>query len=270
MPPRRPLAEEPAHLKALLYGDPDTGKTTALAGMAHLGKVLYVVQEGGLRRRALRQLGIPVENIERTTVTSYEDMQALVWDLRSKFDEDPDHLAGVCIDTLTALEQTFQEQIMRDETAKALRRHVIRDPFLMEGDDWGKNSSQMIRVLRDFRDLPCHVGYASWSKRDVDDDTAEVVYRPMQTPKVATLLLAYCDISVAMQPAWTTDRGAATYWGITRRNGKWLGKDGFGVTPLRMPNPSFDRLVAYVNGDLTAKTDPEVKAFRAVRAGETK
>jgi hypothetical protein len=251
--------------KVVYYGDPSTGKTTALAGMAHLGKVLFVDAESGLKKTALRRVGIPTENIERTTVRGFEDMQALIWELRDAFDKDPGHLIGVCVDSFSELEQVILTQVTQDKVDKASRRGVARDPFDND-ESWQENSAKMRRILRDLRDLPCHVGFAALSRRDMDEEGV-VFYRPANTPQVSNLLVASCDISIAMQPVWTQERGGDVHWGITKRSGKWYGKDRFGILPLRFPYPSFDRIAGYLAGELTAKTDPEVKAFRAIRAG---
>jgi len=141
---------------------------------------------------------------------------------------------------------------------------VERDIFQVEGDDWGRLNRKMQRFIRGLRDMPCHVGFSALSRRDQDEEGV-VMYRPALGPQNVGTLLAYCDISVAMQPFMVKPRQPDIVWGITRRQGKWYGKDRLHVLPAQLPFPSMDRIVRYVSGDLTTRTDPEVRAFRTRR-----
>jgi hypothetical protein len=274
-PERRPgpqwhdLETSEEFVKALLYGDPGTGKTTAMAGMAHLGQVRIVNAEGGLKRTALKGLGIPTERIRWATVANFDDMDALIWELRETLDREPsgsspDALAGVVLDTMTEIEAIMVGMTIQEQVERVRRRGGSADPFATE-PDYVRNAQQMRRIVRSLRDLPCHVGFTAHPRRDQDEEGV-VMYRPALTPQIAGLLTASVDISVAMQPVVAAGK-KELIWGITRRRGKWYGKDRFRVLPARMPYPSFDRIVAYVRGDLTARTDPAVQEMRAIREG---
>ena len=60
--------------------------------------------------------------------------------------------------------------------------------------------------------------------------------------------------------------GQQFYIGTTKPVGKYLGKDRFGILPSAMVNPTLNRVVAYVNGDLTQDSDPLQKAARDAAA----
>ncbi len=258
------LEEQTDWAKVVYYGDSGTGKTTALASMAKMGPVLVVNAESGLKKRPLRGLGIPVDQIQTTRVTGFDDAEALTRDLHQRFEDDPSCLLAVLIDSITEIETVLMNEGLSEEVRKAQLRGVDRDVFLTEGDDWVRNNAKMRRFIRRLRDLPCHVGFSALSRRDIDEEGV-VMYRPALGPQVAGVLVAYCDISVAMQPFIVQPRHRDIVWGITRRQGKWSGKDRFRILPAQMPYPSLDRIVAYLEGSLTAKTDPEVAAFRAYR-----
>lgn len=253
--------------KVVYYGDPGTGKTTALASLARRGKILFVNAESGLKATPLRRLGIPTDpdHIEKTRIEGFEDAEALLWDLRRRFRRNPQVLLGVCVDSITEIEQVFMQEGLSEAVRAAARRGVERDTFLTEGDDWGRNNAKMRRFIRGLRDLPCHVGFSALARRD-EDEQGVVQYRPALGPKVANELIAHCDISIAMQAApirRRSDRSrGAVYWGYTQRHTKYSGKDRFGILPLQFPFPSMDRIVDYLRGDLTAETDPEVAAFQ--------
>ncbi len=260
------LDEQDEFVNMVMYGDPGTGKTTALASLAKLGRILVINAEGGLKKTPLRRLGIPTgpESIQVTTVASFDEAEALLWDLRSRFDQDPNALMGVVVDSITEIEAILLGEGVTAQIAKAQRSGMERDPFDIDIKDWGRNASKMRRFIRGVRALPCHVGFSALAKRDQDEEGV-VVYRPMLTPKVSGELVAWCDISVAMQTVILRPREAPMHWGVTRRVGKWSGKDRFGILPVRMPYPSFDRVVGYLAGDLTTKTDPELAGFRAMQ-----
>jgi hypothetical protein len=259
------LEEQEEWAKVVYYGDPGTGKTTALAGLARLGLILFVNVESGLKKTPLRLLGVPTDDqhIQVTRITSWAEAEALVWDLRERFAQNPQALLGVCIDSITEIEALFLNEISAEQVRKAARRGIARDEFLVEGDDWQRNSSQMRQWIRELRDLPCHVGFSALSRRDMDEEGL-VVYRPALTPKAGGALIATVDISVAMQPVLVRREGS-TFWGITRRQKKYMGKDRFGIMPARFPNPSFDRIVQYLRGEIEIKTDPEVHALRQIQ-----
>jgi len=252
-PARKKLSEQKDMLKILYYGEAGSGKTTALASMAKLGRILVVDAESGLKQRPLKELGIPVENIEVFSDTSLEGMEELYHDLRAELHEDPTTYVGVVIDSITEIQKKLQEQVMAQAVLKSQRKGIERDRFRVYQDDWNTLSSQMRLLIRGFRDLPCHVGFSALERRDQDDDGV-VQYGPATTPAVAGDLKGYVDIGCYMK-VQNERKGGETeeYTGVFRPVGKFWAKDRFHAVPRVMMDPSVDRVYQYVTGQYSSR-----------------
>lgn len=257
------LADQREMVKVLYYGDPGSGKTTAMASSANLGKVVYIDAESGLKRGPLARLGVPVENIVPGHEVTYEALEAAYWDVHGMLAEDPDAVAAVVLDSVTEVQKLLLEQIVSKAVNKAAGRGMDRDPFQIDRADWGVNTEQMRRLARRFRDLPCHVAFGALPKREVDDD-GSVVYSPALTPAFQTDLMGYVDVVIHTEIREIG--GKPFYIGTTKPAGKYLGKDRFGILPATLVNPTLDRVVAYVNGEITQDSDPLQKAARDAAA----
>lgn len=262
-----PLAETEDFVKILYHGEPGTGKTTALAGLARLGKVYYVNAEAGLKAKPLRRMGIPIENIEvypkKGESITFEGMENLFWSLKAMLEDDPTSLAGVLLDSLTEIQKKFLDNIVQKAVDKADGLGMERNRFQVERNEWGVNTEQMRLLIRQFRDLPCHVGMATQSRRDQDDD-GEVSYGPALTPALQGDVVGYCDIVIATQVE-AREGGKDLFFGQTRRVGKYTAKDRYGLLPRKLVTPSFDRVISYVAEELTSTDDPLQVAERERR-----
>lgn len=269
---RSSLADQVEHVKALWYGDWGKGKTTALASLAQLGHVVHIDAESGLKQRPLTNLGIPLDNIEPFRLSTepgaaaerFENLDALFWELKDEM-EDPDAadpVIGLMWDSVTETQKLLLEDIVGKGVAKAERSGQDRDEFQIFREDWGVNTEQMRRLIRRFRDLPCHVGFSALPRRDVDDDGV-VVYGPAVSPALQTDLLGYVDIVIHVDVAEID--GQVFYLGDTSPAGKFIAKDRFGVLPRKMVNPSFPRIIDYVNGVIEVEDDPLQQEYAEAR-----
>jgi hypothetical protein len=50
--------------------------------------------------------------------------------------------------------------------------------------------------------------------------------------------------------------------GLLRNRGKFRGKDRFKMTPVRLVNPTFDRIEKYLTGELTVDSDDEMQDLK--------
>ena len=257
------LADQREMVKILYYGDPGSGKTSAMASAAALGNVVYVDAESGLKRGPLARLGVAVDKIEPYNTITFDGLESLYWEIKGRLDNDPTSVAAVIIDSITEAQKILLEQIVSKAVTKATARGMERDPFQIDRADWGVNTEQMRRLARRFRDLPCHIAFGALSKREVDDD-GSVIYSPALTPAFQTDLMGYVD--VVIHTGIREIGGQQFYIGTTKPVGKYLGKDRFGILPSAMVNPTLNRVVAYVNGDLTQDSDPLQKAARDAAA----
>lgn len=249
-----PLSEDAdSHLNVLYMGEVGSGKTTCAAHMARLGRVVWVVGEAGLKVAPLRRLGVPTENIIPFRELTYSALERLRNELRDALLEDPTSYAGVVFDT-------FNEVQMR------ILEHDTNARIALSQQDWGVSTSQMTLLLRHFTDLPCHVAFTAHVKRDEDDDGA-VTYRPSTTPKVSSTLVGLPDVICHTMTAPAAGSEEPDFVGIFRPLGKYRGKDQLGVLPPRLIRPTFDRIVAYVDGTYRREAQREADRSDGVPDG---
>ena len=254
------LADEKEHVKALLYGEPGTGKTTALASMAKLGRVAYIDAESGLKSRALRQFDIPLHNIEPHRPSTYDEIDALYWDIKADLEDDAamvkngkDPLIGVVFDSMTEIQKRLIENAVVQRGAKLSKSGMEISEFDVQLDDYGRVTEQLRRIVRKWRDLPCHVAFGALQKRDLDGKDGSIVYLPELMPKFANDLMGYVD--VVMCHVTSMEYGVMEFAGIARPVGKYRGKDRYGALPVTLANPTFDRVVGLVNDEIKLGED---------------
>lgn len=254
------LFDQEDYAKVLVYGPQGTGKTTDLAFLAHLGPLVYVNAEAGLKKLPLRKLGVPLTNIRPVKCKTYDELDALYWQLKLNLEDheegDPRRITGLALDSYTELTQSLVENAVGERVARATKKGVTEgdlvDEFYTDRDQYGKMTSQMRALTRRFRDLPLHVGISALEKRVVDGDSVQMV--PALTPAFTTSLLGYVDVVV-----YTTVvdvGGRPEYLGVCRPVDKYLSaKDRFGVLPTVLAEPTMDRIIRLIHEDLDLDTD---------------
>jgi hypothetical protein len=266
------LTDRREFVNALWYGDGGTGKTTALAGMANLGKVLLINAEGGVKRRPLEQRGISVGNIEvfpsGSDVISIESLLKEWQRIREELDKDPGAYIGFVIDSITDLYQALLRNVVNKAVIAADRANKERDAYFIEQGDYGKMTEQVRDVMRKLRDLPCHLGVSALPRRQQDPD-GTVVYVPAVSPALQNDLDLWMDVVCHTEVMMIN--GKEEYRGTFRPTGLYRGKDRFSVLPKGLVDPSFDRVVAYIEGDIDLDSDQvmiDAKARRQDVAAE--
>lgn len=251
--------EEP--LNVLYYGDGGTGKTTHIAHMADLGKVLLINAESGVKARALQRCGVDVSNIEifpepgeRLT---YKTLEAEWLRLREELHKDPGAYVGTGWDSLTEIYKILLDDAVKAGAAADERRGKPREEGFIDRSDYGVMSEQVRGLVRKFRDLPCHFCASALERRDIDDD-GTVVYRPAVTPGLQTDMYGWFDLVCHTQVVNVGPH--EQYRGLFRPAGKFRGKDRYKVMPRELVNPTFDRVLDYVEESLSLEKDPVMKA----------
>jgi len=235
---RRPtLDTQTTYVNALYYGEPGSGKTTSAAGLARVGKVVFVDAESGLKKQPLDALGVPIENIQLHTQVTFAALEELCRQLRRELAQDPDAYAGVVLDSLSEIQRALIEQ---DAPGR----------FRLTQGDYGENTQKLRLLCRHYRDLPCHVAFTTHVRRDEDDD-GEVHFGPALTPAVAGDLLGFVDIVCYARAVARPGADEPDYLGSFRPGRKFIAKDRFGALPPRLLSPTFDRLIAYTAGTYT-------------------
>jgi hypothetical protein len=182
-------------------------------------------------------------------------------------DDDPDSWVGVLWDSGTEIYQALLEEIVtkRVETATAVQRGrgkgtvstAMADRFFVDRDDYGENVRKIRLLMRHFRDLPCHFGSSFLERRDQDDRSKRVWVGPSISPSLQTDMIGWHDVVGHTVYEASTD----LYTGRFRPEGVTQGKDRYGVLPSILVDPTMDRLVQYVTGELTADNDPRQQAL---------
>lgn len=255
----QPLTDVKETANVLFYGDGGTGKSTALAHMANLGKVWVANAESGFKARALRQFGIPIENIEvfpgEGETISFDSLEREWLRIRDALNDDPDSYAGTIWDSATEIHQVLLGNAAKKGYEKAAKQGKDREASFVALEDYGIMTNQMRSLVRRFRDLPCHFGISALAKREQDDDS-EVTYVPQVTAKLGVDMIGWVDIVCVTQTYEYADGGELEYRGLFRPAGKWRGKDRFKMMPKGIVDPTFDRIVKYIDGELTVDEDP--------------
>lgn len=265
------LEDEDEYVNALWWGDGGTGKTTDLAYFAHLGTTIFIPVEPGLKKGPLQRLGVPLENLKIAKGFTYDDLDQLFWTIKGKLEDDPGCIKAVALDSGTKLHKMW----LAEEVAKGVRKSeakgIARDEFDSYQEDWGTMTEQIRKVVNQFVDLPCHFGMSALERRDVDNDGA-VKYGPAVNPALQTDLFGMVDVVcrtyVEELRGWSDD--GDLYLGSFRNVGKYRAKDRFKVMPKKMPNPTADRVVAYVQGKMDKHNDPDIGRLREMRANAGK
>lgn len=249
------------YVNALYYGKEGTGKTTDAAAMANLPdarRVLIVNAEGGTKRGALAKRGIDTSKIvmwprpgERVSFKGLEKLHARVL---SDLNDDPKSWTGVIIDSLTEVTATLRENATTNRQAKLDRLGKTYDPDFVDISDYGQMTDQMRRLIRRFRDLPCHFVCTALER---EDDNGMI--GPAMTPSLATDVLGYVDFVLYTRAtqgsAEIEDDAASEFRALTRPTAIHRAKDRFDVTPRVLADPSFDRLHLYTSGEITEDED---------------
>lgn len=258
------LTEDTEPLNALYTGEGGTGKTTDLLAMAQYGRVFAVNAEAGIKAGALKRfaaekgMNIPIGNIEvfpgEGEVLTYDSLLEQYRRIAEALARQPGSYAGVAWDSLTEIQQVFKDHEMAAGVRRATRAGRDRGPFVMDQDNWRTVNEQCRSLIRKFRDLPCHFGMSALLRREVDEVDGAVSYQPGVTPALQSDLMLWADVVVVT----FTDEidGYEEYRGLLRPHGKYRGKDRFKVLPKYLIDPTFNRVVSYIEGRLRSDRDP--------------
>jgi AAA domain len=251
--PRALVDSDNDSLSVLYYGDGGTGKTSHLCSLANVGRVLIVNAEKGVKRRALQRLGITVDNIEVFPVgdeeITNESLEREWLRVREALNEDPTAYVGFLWDSMTQIYNILLEHVLTAGATWEERTGKKRD----QRQNYGDANDQLRKLTRKAMDLPCHFGASALERRDQDDDGV-VTYRPSIPPALMKDCYGWFDLvaHTTLEEVGPNEQ----YRGLFRPLGKYRGKDREGIMPRTLVSPSFDRVIAYAEESLTAKTDP--------------
>lgn len=265
------LADSADYIKALYYGPKGRRKTTYMAGLARVGKILAVDTEGhGWLKNPLKRRGIPIENIVYRRATTYNEIESIFWDMEPRVQSG--EIIGVSIDHLSDLERRFvRAATMARQTKKSGLGNVATftkaqdlmdkgvNPFFSEQGDYGVWTNQATHLMRLYRDLPCHVAFGAHHREE--EITRKWV--PGLTPAFRNELMGSVNMIIGcdLEEFGTEDEDIIGV-GVMREMGLWYGADRIGITRPKTVNPSMDRLVALLNEELDLTKDEEQQDFK--------
>lgn len=263
---RGSLATSTDLVRAMWTGDAGKGKTYDMAHMAKLGHVVIIDAEKRLKKGPLVRAGVPLENIEPRLCTvdeplSYKSIMDLGEELRGRI-MSGEEIYGVIWDSATEIHRVLLGDLVGRAVIQAERAGKERDEWKTYQEDYGDMTEQMRKIIRKYRDLPVHFAMSTLAKRDQDEEGG-VRVSPALTPAVLRDYVGYMDIVINKRVEIVN--GQDEYSGYTRPTGRFEAKDAFGVLPRILVNPTFDRVMGYVDGTLNRETDPIQLAAKAAR-----
>jgi hypothetical protein len=174
---------------------------------------------------------------------------------------------------MTDVYQSVRAQATRKRIERAMRNPNIADKSLIDEDfvdrdDYGVMSNQLRGVLRDLRDLPCHLVITALERVD-DDGTVG----PAISPALAHDVLGYADLTLRFRATLHAtgedeDQALAEFRALTRPGARTRAKDRFDMTPRVLVEPTFPRILGYVRGEIQEDADPIQAAYVRRRAEE--
>lgn len=254
------MEDVPDFANVLLWGKEGAGKSTALARLANLpgpGKVLVVNAEGGLKRIALEKRGVDTSKIvlwpdpRKGQKLTRAGLERVFQKLKGDLMNDPTSWKGTGWDSITEVYQEILDAATGNRQARLKRQGKDFDPDHIDRADYGVMSKMVRDQLRKFRDLPCHYFVTALERKDKNDD-GKIEIGPAVSPALATDLLGYVDMSLYMKAA--DEEGP--YRAMTKNSVRYRVKDRFDVLPRVMVEPTGDRIVGYLLGEITEDTDP--------------
>lgn len=270
------LADENEYVRVCLYGEWGSGKTTSAAHAALLGPVRHVDSELRLKAGPLRRLGVPVDRIEPFRDISFAALKADIeltredlHDFDARSDPEGNELdpanrwVAYTHDSVTEITKTLLDDVIARNVGEARRRAQKRgeevkiNPFQVDVDYYGEVVQEYRTLMREMRNLDCHLVFTAQERRDTDKDDGSVRVGPGTLPAIQAEIMGYCDVVIR------TYRSGRYHLGLTEPGTKYMAKDSFGVLPPIMVNPTVDRIVAYMREELTIDTDPIQQAWLA-------
>jgi hypothetical protein len=256
-------------LSLLYYGREGTTKTTCSLRMTRLdkpGKVLLINAEGGAKKQALAKHGVDTARVVTWPApgkrVTFDGLEALFYRLAADLDRDPTSWLGVVWDSGTEIVQTVLDQVV--EAAIAEQEEIIaktrgragnisvRDRFDNDRDDYRKMSNMVRSLVRKYRYLPCHFVMTALTRED--EKGKRTVYGPKFTPALADDILGYMDQVLYCKS--TRNKGKPIYYATTVQADDDRAKDRYDSLPRELVDPGFDRVMAYISGELVASEDP--------------
>ena len=233
---------ETDYINMLVYGEPGVGKTR-LAGSSvlvpELRPVLLIDFEGGTL-----SLAGDMREIDVVQPTSLREIDNLYGAL---YDDMP--YRTVIVDSLSELQKFLMQDIMRE----VVNKDPERDADVAGLREWGKNSEQVRRIVRAFRDLPCNTVFTALADESKDERSGINRVRPALPGKLKGEVAGYVDMVLYMytrevQVQGTKERQIKSLV-LTQGTERQVAKDRSGTLPLLIETPTMQTIRNHVKGN---------------------
>lgn len=181
---RRP-ATEAQHLNMMIYGGSGVGKTLltgTCAQVEEMSPMLVIdAEEGSMTLNALHEVA---DRIDVVPMRDWRKMQSVYNDLyagRHKY-------KTVTIDSGTEVQQLAMNDVLGADGK------VLDTGITPEFKDWYKNTEQIRRMIRAFRDLPMHTIITALEMDYQDPRTKAMMKRPAFSNKLSQQIPAFFDV----------------------------------------------------------------------------
>lgn len=265
-----PLSGAREFVRVCWYGAEGSGKTTDLATAANHGRILVINAETGVKKRALKNRGINVDNImvwpdhEAGEKVTKRGLRGVFENLQGDLEAAPNSWYMVGFDSFTELTYVMVQGAQRRRINQLVKAGRAPDKEFTDRSDYGMAAKWLAELIRDFRVLPIHIGVTALMRRDEDEASGKVRYGPATSPAVQNDLAGMMDVLVMCKG----EDGDGPNRGLLHASGMYRAKDRFGVAPRVLVDPTFERYLGYYDDKLTADTDPEQKRLKAKKQGK--
>jgi len=213
-------------INLLVYGPPGVGKTV-LAGsasdVAEMSPVLFIDIEGGTFSLRKRYPDVDVVRVE-----DWKAFQKLYLELR----KGDSGYKTLVMDSLTEIQKYSMYLIMQD----LIKSDPDRDPDVPGMREWGKNTEQIRRTVRAFRDLPLNCIFTALSATD-RDNRGVTMTKPSLSGKLSGEVAGFVDIVAYMYVKMV--EGSPQRLLLTSGTDKEIAKDRRDKLPTIMHNPTM-------------------------------
>lgn len=226
-------------VNVLIYGDSGIGKTV-LAGsasiVAEMGPVVVVDFEGGTI--SLKDFYPDVDVVRVKTIREMQRVYDELYRMKHNY-------KTVVIDSLTEVQKMFMSEIVKAQYQKDPDKYDEDVPGIYE---WGKNTEQIRKLVRAYRDLPMNSIFTALAMETKDKNNVTRTV-PNFSNKLIGEVPGLVDIVLYMYTK-KIDKNTYKRLLLTRKTDTTVAKDRTNKLPVVVEEPTFQMLYDLIyNGE---------------------